>query len=53
VSRGLPELPVFDEKEQRFICIDGENGAMKHPNLEKLMAFDAYFAKVREKMKTE
>jgi len=53
VSRGLPELPLFDEKEQRIMYIDGKNGAMKHPNLEKLMAFDAYFTKIREKMKTE
>jgi hypothetical protein len=44
---------VFDEKVQRIIYIEGENGARKYPNLEKFMIFDAYFAKVREKMKTE
>jgi hypothetical protein len=32
---------------------DGESGARRYPNLEKIMAFDAYYAKVREKMKTE
>jgi para-nitrobenzyl esterase len=52
-GEGLPEWPVFDEKEQRVMYIDGETGAMKHPNLEKLMAFDVYFAKARQKMKTE
>ena len=50
---GLPEWPAFDEKEQQVMHINGESGAMKHPNLDKIMAFDAYFAKVREKMNKE
>ena len=52
-GEGLPEWPEFDEKEQQVMVIDGESGARKHPNLEKLMAFDAYYAKLRESMKTE
>jgi hypothetical protein len=35
------------------MVIDDESGARKHPNLEKLMAFDAYYAKLRKNMKTE
>jgi para-nitrobenzyl esterase len=50
---GLPEWPAFDEKEQQVMYIDGESGARKHPNLDKIMAFDAYFAQVRENIKTE
>ena len=52
-GEGLPEWPEFDEKEQQVMVIDGESGAREHPNLEKLMAFDAYYAKLRESMKTE
>jgi len=44
---------TVDEKEQPVMYFDGESGAMKHPNLEKLMAFDTFYAKVREEMKTE
>ena len=32
---------------------DGESGARKHPNLDKIMAFDAYFAKARQGMNAE
>lgn len=50
---GLPEWPAFDEKEQQVLYIDAETGARKHPDLDKIMAFDAYFAQVREEAKTE
>ena len=49
-AQGLPEWPSFDEKEQSVMYFDGKPGAIKHPNLDKIMAFDAYFAKVREEM---
>ena len=52
-GEGLPALPQFDEKDQQVMYFDGESGARKQPNLEKLMAFDAYYAKVREKLKAE
>jgi len=52
-GEGLPEWPVFDETQQQAMYIDGESGARKHPNLDKIMAFDAYFAKVREEMNKE
>jgi para-nitrobenzyl esterase len=50
-GEGLPEWPALDDKEQMVMCFDGESGAIKHPNLDKIMAFDAYFAKVREGIK--
>jgi para-nitrobenzyl esterase len=50
-GKGLPDWPAFDEKEQQVMYFNGESGAMQHPNLEKIMAFDAYYAKLREKMK--
>ncbi len=49
----LPEWPSFDEKDQQVMYFGKESGARKHPNLDKIMAFDAYFAKVREEVKTE
>jgi len=49
----LPEWSVFDEKKQQVMYIDGKSGAMKHPNLDKIMAFDAYFAKVRKEMSSD
>jgi para-nitrobenzyl esterase len=52
-GEGLPEWPAFGEIEQQVMYIDGEPGARKHPNLDKIMVFDAYFAKVREGMKDE
>jgi para-nitrobenzyl esterase len=50
-GEGLPEWPAFEEKEQMVMYFNGEPGAIKHPNLDKIIAFDAYFAKVRERMK--
>ncbi len=52
-GEGLPEWPEFDEKKQQVMYIDGESGARKHPNLDKLMALDAYYAKLRESVKNE
>ncbi len=45
---GLPEWPAFDEKEQRVLFINKETGSRKHPNLDKITAFDAYYAKLRK-----
>lgn len=47
-GQGLPEWPAFEEKDQQAMYFDGESGARKVPNLDKLTAFDAYFAKLRE-----
>jgi para-nitrobenzyl esterase len=52
-GEGLPEWPAFDEKGQMVLYIDTETGARKHPNLDKIMAFDAYFAQVREETRTK
>jgi para-nitrobenzyl esterase len=48
---GLPAWPFFDEKEQKTMIFDQTPGAMPHPNLDKLKAFDAYYAKLREEAK--
>ncbi len=45
---GLPDWPAFDEKKNLVMYIDGDTGAKKHPDLDKIMAFDAYFEKFRE-----
>jgi para-nitrobenzyl esterase len=45
---GLPEWPAFNETDQMVMFFDGETGARKHPNLDKIMAFDVYYARVRE-----
>jgi para-nitrobenzyl esterase len=50
---GLPVWPVFDEKEQRTMFFDKTPGARPHPNVEKIRAFDAHFAKLREKAKAK
>jgi para-nitrobenzyl esterase len=52
-GEGLPNWPAFDEKENQVMYIDGDTGARKHPDLDKIMAFDAYYAKVREGMKNK
>ena len=49
---GLPAWPVFNEREQKTMFFDKTSGARPHPNLEKLEAFDAYYAKLRAKAKT-
>ncbi len=50
---GLPAWPVFDEKEQETMCFDKTSGARPHPTLDKLKAFDVYYAKLREEAKTK
>ncbi|MEJ2247531.1 MAG: carboxylesterase family protein [Acidobacteriota bacterium] len=52
-GEGLPEWPAFDEKGQTVLYIDTETGARKHPDLDKIRAFDAYFAQVRGETGTE
>jgi hypothetical protein len=48
---GLPTGSVFEEKEQQTRFFDKIPGARQHPNLDQLNAFDAYYAKLREKAK--
>jgi len=48
---GLPEWPAFTEKDQRVMFFNKESGARPIPNLEKLKAFDAYYAWRREQAK--
>jgi len=45
---GLPAWPAFDEKEQKTMFFDKTPGARPHPNMDKIMAFDAYYAKLRK-----
>lgn len=44
---GLLPWPAFDEEEQKTMFFDKTPGARTHPNLEKIKAFDAHFAKLR------
>jgi len=48
---GLPHWPEFTEKDQRVMFFDTESSARPIPNLEKLKAFDAYYAWRREQAK--
>ena len=50
---GLPVWPAFDEKEQKTMFFDKTPSARRHPNLDKIMAFEAYFAKLREDAKAK
>ena len=50
---GLPVWPAFNEKEQKTMIFDKTPGARPHPNLDKLKAFDAYYAKLREEAKAK
>ncbi len=47
-GEGLPNWPAFNENDQMIMFIDGETGAKKHPDLDKIMAFDTYFTRLRE-----
>ena len=49
-GEGLPEWPAFNDKENLVMYFDSETGARKHPDLDKIMAFDSYFDKVRAEM---
>jgi para-nitrobenzyl esterase len=46
---GLPAWPSFDEKAQKTMFFDKTPGARPHPNMDKIRAFDAYYAKLRKK----
>jgi para-nitrobenzyl esterase len=46
---GLSVWPAFDEKEQKAMIFDKTPGARPHPNMDKIKAFDAYYAKLRKK----
>jgi para-nitrobenzyl esterase len=50
---GLPVWPSFDEKEQKTMFFDKTPGARPIPNVEKIKAFDAYFAKLRAEAKSK
>jgi para-nitrobenzyl esterase len=45
---GLPEWPPFDETGQMTMFFDENPGARTHPNLDKIMAFDTHYARLRE-----
>lgn len=44
----LPAWPAFDEKEQQVMFFNKDTSARPHPNLDKIMAFDAHYARIRE-----
>jgi len=50
---GLPVWPAFDEKAQKTMIFDKKPGARLLPNIDKIQAFDAYFAKLREAAKAK
>jgi para-nitrobenzyl esterase len=52
-GEGLPGWPAFDEKEQKVMYFNEEISAREHPNLDKIKAFDAYFANLRKEAKEE
>ena len=41
---GLPQWPAFNAKEQQAMVFDANPSARTLPNLDKLQAFDKYFA---------
>ena len=50
---GLSVWPAFDEKAQKTMVFDKTPGARPHPNQDKIKAFDAYYAKLREEAKAK
>jgi para-nitrobenzyl esterase len=48
---GLPPWSVFNEKEQKTMFFDKTPSARQHPNLDRLDAFDVYYAKLRKEAK--
>lgn len=46
---GLPQWPAFDEKTMPAMTFDKAPHSGVMPNLEKIEAFDAYFAHLRER----
>jgi para-nitrobenzyl esterase len=49
---GLPAWPAFTEKDMKAMVFDQATGARPLPNLEKLLAFDGYYAWRREQAKS-
>jgi carboxylesterase type B len=49
---GLPVWPVFDEKQQETMFFIKQSGK-PHPDLARLKAFDARYAKLREESKAK
>jgi para-nitrobenzyl esterase len=45
---GLPVWPAYDEKGQKTMFFAKTVSAQPHPNMDKIKAFDAYYAKLRE-----
>jgi carboxylesterase type B len=50
---GLPLWSTFEEKLQKRMIFDKTPGARQHSNLDKLNAFDVYYAKQRENEKAK
>ncbi len=50
---GLPVWPAFDGKEQATMIFDGTPGSRPHPNIERIRAFDAHFARMRAESKAK
>ena len=50
---GLPAWPTFVANEQKTMIFDSTPGARPLPNMDKIKAFDEYFAKLREEAKTK
>ena len=48
---GLPQWPVFTEKNQKVMFFNGTASAKPIPNLEKLKAYDSYYSWRREQAK--
>ncbi|HSW39566.1 MAG TPA: carboxylesterase family protein, partial [Acidobacteriota bacterium] len=47
-GQGLPKWQIFDETGQMTMFFDKNPGSRKHPNLDKILAFDAHYARLRE-----
>jgi para-nitrobenzyl esterase len=50
---GLPLWPAFDEQNMKTMFFDQNSSARPLPNLEKLRAFDEYYAWRRKQAKTK
>ncbi|MBN2319923.1 MAG: carboxylesterase family protein [Acidobacteria bacterium] len=50
---NLPAWPAFNENDQMVLFINKDTGARKHPNLDKILAFDTYYARLREETRGE
>jgi para-nitrobenzyl esterase len=50
---GLPSWPEFSEKEQKIMIFDKTPGARRHPDLDKIKAFDSHYARLRQDAKAK